>query len=168
MQPSIETSVFTLLRSCTTVKQEGFRILLFESPAGWRDAVREYGSRAVSDACARVLNDLYRKSFGVSFLFSDACMSFEFRYHLNAYLWTVGLGKRRHITTLAIPKKLLERACRSIEIDAKDVYKPSQRFMFRYFFGIRSEFRRSVCDPYAVKIGANYVRIPFFFRQTTR
>jgi hypothetical protein len=159
-EPTLSETIRDLLLPSTDVKAEGFRILLSDAPQRWQSAVQTFGSRAVSDACAAELNALYRKAFSKPFLFSDRCLSFELHYHLNAYLWTIGRGKRRHITTFVIPRKRLERACRSIEIDTTDVYYAPQRLMFRYFFGIRAEYLRTVQDPYAIRLWGRFLRIP--------
>ena len=68
----------------------------------------------------------------------------------------------RHVTTLLFDRNLIERKCRSIEIDANDVYRLTQRIAFRYFFGIDRVSRRTARDPDAIKLGGIYVRIPFY------
>ena len=150
-----------LLLPCTKVLPEGFRIDLSKDPAAWNDAVHRYGGQALCRGCARWFVAAYRETFGEEFLFSVPCMTFELKYHLDAYLWTQGLRTLRHVTTLAIPKRRLERACRSVEIDTGDVYRWGQRLMFRYFFGVLPRYRCTDRDPYAVSIKGRYVRIPF-------
>lgn len=150
-----------LLGPCTTVLPEGFRINLALSPAAWNEAVHRYGGVPLCRACASWLAASYRAANGEPFLFSEPCMAFEFRYHLNAYLWTQGLRTLRHVSTLILPKRRIERVCRSIEIDTGDVYRWTQRLMFRYFFGILPQYRRTARDPYALLWRGRYVRVPF-------
>ena len=153
-----------ILSECTTVMPYGFQIVLSKNTSAWQNAVKTYGSRSLCDAAAEWLSETYQNEYGKAFLFSEACLSFELHYHLNAYLYTQGLRHLRHITTLAIPKNLLERACRSVEIDTGDVWKWSQRLMFRYFFGIRQELKRTERDPYCKKLFGSVRRIPFLFK----
>ena len=151
-----------LLFSCTEVLPEGFRIELSETAERWAALSRAIGARRLCAFLAEALFEAYRKTFGKPFLFSARCMAFEIRYHLNAYLWARGLGRRRHVSTLLIGRARIERACHSIEIDRTDVYRWSQRIAFRYFFGICAEYRKGPDDPYAKQIGGRWVRIPFY------
>ncbi len=150
-----------LLDPCVSVLPEGFRIDLSQSPRAWNDALRRYGGRALCSAAAAQLCDAYRQTFHKPFLFSEPCISHELRYHLLAYLWTQKLCVYRPLSTLLLPRARLERACRSVEIDIGDVYRWSQRIIFRYFFGIRKELRKTDQDPYAARIGKRLIRIPF-------
>lgn len=149
-----------LLDPCVKVLPEGFRIDLSQNPGAWNDALRTYGGRMLCSAVAARLCADYRQAFQKPFLFSEHCISHELRYHLLAYLWTQKLCVYRPLSTLLLPRARLERACRSVEIDIGDVYRWSQRVIFRYFFGIRKELRRTDRDPYAVRFGKRLVRIP--------
>ena len=151
-----------LLLRCTEVLPEGFRVDLSADPDGWAEMTRALGSKRLCAFVAETLSDAYRTQFRTPFLFSVRCMTFELKYHLNAYLCVKGLRRTRHVTTLLFPKDLIERKCRSIEIDTNDVYRLTQRMAFRYYFGIDRVFRRTARDPYAKKIGNRYVRIPFY------
>ena len=151
-----------LLFSCTEILPEGFRIDLSKDPAGWAALCRETGSKPLCAFLSEALSEAYKARFSEAFLFSERCMTFEIKYHLNAYLCVKGLRYMRHVSTLLFPKPVLDRACRSIEIDTTDVYKLSQRLAFRYFFGIRREYRRTDRDPYAKPRGKRFVRIPFY------
>ena len=151
-----------LLLRCTEVLPEGFRIDLSVDPKGWAAASRALGSARLCAFAAEMLKGMYRERFSETFLFSEPCMTFELKYHLNAYLCVKGFRHMRHVTTLLFRPALIERKCRSIEIDTNDVYRLTQRIAFRYFFGIDKEYRRTDRDPYAVRRGDRYVRVPFF------
>ncbi len=150
-----------LLFSCTEILPEGFRIDLSKDPAGWAALCRETGSKPLCAFLSEALSEAYKARFSEAFLFSERCMTFEIKYHLNAYLCVKGLRHVRHVSTLLFPKTILDRVCRSIEIDTTDVYKLSQRLAFRYFFGIREAYRKTGRDPYAVGIGRRMLRVPF-------
>ena len=150
-----------LLRS-TEVLPEGFRVDLSKDPDGWADLTRALGSKRLCAFVAETLRTMYRKQFSETFLFSVPCMTFELKYHLNAYLCVKGYRRTRHVTTLLFSKAVIERKCYSIEIDRNDVYRLTQRMMFRYFFGVDRVFRRTARDPYAKKLGGVYLRIPFY------
>ncbi len=156
-----KTAKKLLLRS-TEVLPEGFRIDLSERADEWAELTRALGSRRLCAFVAETLSKAYRKRFSEAFLFSVRCMTFEFMYHLNAYLCVKGYRRTRHVTTLLFKKAMIERKCFSIEIDTGDVYRLTQRVMFRYFFGIDRMYRRTARDPYAKKLGGIYVRVPFY------
>ena len=151
-----------LLLRCTEVLPEGFRVDLSVEPDGWAALSRALGSKRLCAYVAETLRAMYRKRFSETFLFSVPCMTFELRYHLNAYLCVKGYRRTRHVTTLLFNKDMIERKCFSIEIDRNDVYRLTQRVMFRYFFGIDRMYRRTARDPYAKKLGGLYLRIPFY------
>ena len=151
----------TLLFRCTEILKEGFRVDLSADRDGWAALSRALGSKRLCGCVAGLLCDAYRTEFSEAFLFSERCVAFEFRYHLNAYLWTKGCRKTRHVSTLLLNRAALERKCRSVEIDTNDVYRRSQRIAFRYFCGIRKEYRKTARDPYAKQCGGRYLRIPF-------
>ena len=155
-------TVSALLDRCTEVKAEGFRVDLSREPQEWARLVRALGSKRLCAAVAQRLSELYAARFSEPFLFSVRCMTFEFRYHLNAYLCMLGLRRMRHVTTLLFAKTVLEQKCRSVEIDTGDVYRRSQRLAFRYFFGIAPRYRRTARDPYAKKVNGRYVRVPLY------
>lgn len=170
MKPSVnptKTAQRTLL-ACTEVLPEGFRIDLSAAPEQWNALSRTLGSKALCRVCAETLEKAYEQQFREPFLFSARCMAFEFRYHLNAYLSVKGFRKLRHVTTLILKPNEIERTCHSIEIDRNDVYRLTQRLLFRYFFGIRKGYRRTARDPYAVERRGRFVRIPFFRLKRTR
>ncbi|MBR0507915.1 MAG: hypothetical protein IJJ86_04830 [Clostridia bacterium] len=151
-----------LLRDCTEILPEGFRIDLSKDPGRWDAVSRAIGTKRLCAWVSSALSDAYEARYHKPFLFSERCMTFELKYHLNAYLCVKGLRRVRHVSTLLIPKRLLDRGCRSVELDVTDVYRLSQRFAFRYFFGVRRALKRTDRDPYAKKIGKTYFRIPFY------
>ena len=155
-------AVKKLLFRSAEVLPEGFRIDLSERTDAWAALTRALGSKRLCAFVAEMLKSAYRKRFSETFLFSARCMTFELRYHLNAYLCVRGYRKSRHVSTLLFPASLIERKCRSVEIDKTDVYRLTQRIAFHYFCGIDRAYRRTARDPYAKKIGTRYVRIPFY------
>ena len=157
-----ENTAGELLFRCAEVLKEGFRIDLSASPAAWAALSRELGSKRLCAWIAKTLSDAYERTFQTAFLFSERCMTFELKYHLNAYLAVKGFRHVRHVSTLFFPKSVIERTCHSIEIDTTDAYRLSQRIAFRYFFGVRKAYRRTEADPYAKKIGNRCVRIPLY------
>ena len=145
----------------TTIVPEGFSVDLTKAPNAWSDLSRSLGGRALCRAAADVLCAAYRDTYGREFLFSEACVAFELKYHLDAYLYTQGLRRLRHVTTLLFSKARLARSCRTVEIDVRDAYLWKQRLMFRYFFGVRKALRRTPRDPYALRFGDRLMRVPF-------
>ncbi len=165
MKPLNEQENETVQTLCTRfaeVLPEGFRIDLSAAPEEWSAAARAIRTKRLCVAVTGALSDAYAARYHEAFLFSVRCMTFELKYHLNAYLCIKGFRHVRHVTTLLFPKRTVERTCRSVEIDRADVYRTSQRLAFRYFFGIRKEYRRTARDPYAKRIGKRFVRIPFY------
>lgn len=150
-----------LLLRCAEVLPEGFRVDLEACTDEWAKLSRALGSKRLCAFVAETLKRMYREQFSETFLFSVRCMTFELLYHLNAYLCVKGYRKTRHVTTLLFRPALIERKCRSIEIDTNDVYRLTQRIAFRYFFGIDKEYRCTGRDPYAVRRGSRFVRMPF-------
>lgn len=151
-----------LLFRCTEVKREGFCVDLSEDPDGWAALSREIGAKRLCAFAAEALSEAYAERFREAYLFSERCMTFELKYHLNAYLCVKGFRRVRHVSTLLFSRAVLDRKCRSIEIDTGDVYRFSQRLAFRYFFGIREPYRKTCRDPYARQVGSRWIRIPFY------
>ncbi len=152
----------TLLSACLAMQENGFSVDLSERAEQWDALSRSVGTTRLCAFVAEALSARYEAAYQKPFLFSVPCMTFELRYHLNAYLCVKGFRHVRHVSTLLIGKDVIERKCRSIEIDAADVYRIGQRLAFRYFFGIRKPYRRTEHDPYAKQIGNRFVRIPFY------
>lgn len=150
-----------LLSSCAIVLPEGFAVDLSLNPGLWAFFVKQIGGESLCDAVAAWLCFAYRKQFGNAFLFSDPCVSREFRYHLYAYLWTQGLNRTRPLSSALFSREKLIRSCHSVEIDVNDAYRWAQRIAFRYFFGIRKEYIRTDHDPYSARVFGKLRRIPF-------
>lgn len=161
-----ETSAYDALQALllpnVRVLPEGFALDLTTDPAAWSALLKTLGGRRACRAMAETLCHAYASAFGAAFLFSEGCVAYELRYHLNAYLWTQGLRHLRPLSTLPFSRARLVRSCGSVEIDTNDVYRWSQRLIFRYFFGIRRAYRRTERDPYAVSLGARRIRMPLY------
>lgn len=165
MKPLTEperNTVTELALTCTEIKPDGFRIDLSKDPEAWAAQSRALGSKRLCAGVSKALSEAYEERYGTPFLFSERCLTFEIRYHLNAFLSIRGLRRVRHVSTLLFPKPVLERACRTIEIDTTDAYRFFQRLAFRYFFGIRADCRKTDRDPYMKRIGGRRVRVPFY------
>ncbi len=165
-EPTTQT-VTALLTPCTKVLPEGFAIDLSCDLAAWDELVRSLGGRRLCRAAAAWLTEAYQKTFGEPFLFTERCIAYELWWHLSAYRWTQGLSRVRPLAALPFPKKRLERACRSVEIDTNDIYRWSQRLIFRYFWGVRPVYRRTARDPYALPLGGRLRRVPLSRRPRT-
>ncbi len=159
-----KSELIALLSSCVTFLPEGFAVDLSLNPSLWSWFVKSAGGRSFCDAVAEWLCAEFRKQYGSSFLFSESCVSHELRYHLYAYLWTQGLKRLRPLSTMLFSRDRLVRSCHSVEIDVNDAYAWKQRIIFRYFFGIRKEYRRTPYDPYAAFVFGKTRRIPFLHK----
>ena len=140
---------------------EGFQVDLSLNLGLWSYYVSSSGGKALCDAAATWLCSAFYEQFGEPFLFSNSCISREFRYHLYAYLWTQGLKRLRPLSTALFSRERLIRSCRSVEIDRNDAYRWTQRVIFRYFSGVRKEYKRTERDPYSIRVFGKLVRIPF-------
>ena len=107
-EPEPETVRAMLLR-CAKTLPEGFCVDLSADPQGWAAASRAIGSKRLCRGVADLLCGAYEAQYGEPFLFSERCMTFELKYHLNAYLSVKGLRRLRHVTTLLFPKRTVER-----------------------------------------------------------
>lgn len=126
----------------------GFSLDLGEDPSRWDALLRRLGEESY-DLLARELCREYRRLRGREFLFSESCVAWELKYHITAYLWARGYSWRRHITTWLLPRRLLIRHCRSVDISAADARNPAQRLMFGYQKGVRKQYRGTRYDPFA-------------------
>ncbi len=158
-KPTTEATA-ALLAPCTRVLPEGFAIDLSLDLAAWDGLVRSHGARPLCRACAEWLCDAYRKAFDEPFLFSERCVAYELRWHLSAYRYAKGLSRGRPLASLPFSRARLDRSCHSVEIDANDVYRWTQRLIFFYFFGVRAAYRRTDRDPYALRLWGRLRRVP--------
>ncbi len=137
-----------LTELCTEIREDGFSIRLDERAAEWDKAIRSLGRRRAYDRMAALLCALYREKFKRDFLFTEKCMSFEIRYHADAYFAVTLGGYPRHISTLLFSRAALISHCREIDISVDDVESLRQRLMFRYRSGVRRCYRRTEQDPF--------------------
>ena len=122
-----------------TVQSDCFSLDLTAAPERWYGVIRRLGRKQAYACLARILCGEFQRVNGREFLFSDRCVAFELGYHMDAFLWSRGFrGCRRHITTLLFSRASLDRHCRTVEIDEKDLYNFRQRLMFRYRRGLRT------------------------------
>lgn len=163
-EPTTE-AIEALLAPCTRVLPEGFAVDLFLGLAAWDELVRAHGGQRLCRACAVWLCDAYQKAFGEPFLFSERCVAYELWWHLSAYRYAKGLSRVRPFAALPFSRARLDRSCHSVEIDTNDVYRWTQRLIFRYFFGVRAVYRGTDRDPYALPLGKGLCRVPLYRRK---
>lgn len=89
----------------------------------WREelyeAVQALGMDRVANTMAEAAAGLYKEQTGKEYLLPQKPLAYEIRYHVEGYFYAVGKKeyfRKRHITTWAFPKKMLERRCRVIDI----------------------------------------------------
>jgi len=139
----------TLIKKNASVMPEGFQIRFDKETEEWVASRDCLGRKVFYDLIAAELCKRYRNLYRKEYLFSEKCVSFETRYHGEAYFWAIGKGNcRRHVTTLLFSKASLISHCESVEIDTGDVNNTKQRIMFRYRSGVRSCYRGTKADPF--------------------
>lgn len=89
----------------------------------WREklyeAVEILGINRVTELMAGVALCLYKEKVGEAYLLPQKTVAYEIQYHVEAYFYATGKKEyfwKRHITTWAFPKKVLERRCEVIDI----------------------------------------------------
>jgi hypothetical protein len=135
-----ETLLDELTDRSLTLKPEAIALDLSAEPAAWDAAIRVLGRDRAYERIADRICAAYLAEYGVEFPFTEACVAHEIAYHANAYLWTQGFrGYPRHVTARLFTRAALERHCRSVEIDRKDINDLRQRIIFRYRSGLRKK-----------------------------
>ena len=131
---------------------QGFSIDLGHDTEEWDRAIRALGVR---DAC-KLMADLvcagYEKHYAKPFLFTEDCVAYEIKYHLDAFMLTQGYrGYHRNLAAAILPRPLITSRCREIDISANDARDLKQRFIFHYKKGIRGCYRNTSADPFSRK-----------------
>lgn len=127
-----------LAKKNASIGSDSLALDLSKAPERWDQAIRALGRKPAYEALARYLCREFRLKNGREFLFTEECVAYELGYHINAYLNVLGYrGYPRHVTTYAFSKAALDRHCRSVEIDEKDLNNFKQRVVFRYKRGLR-------------------------------
>lgn len=83
------------------------------------EAAQVLGMEQTAVLMARAACQVYESAVGEGYLLPEKTLAFEIRYHAEGYLYAVGKKEyflKRHITTWAFPKKMLERRCEVIDI----------------------------------------------------
>lgn len=141
-----------LMQAHTRYVPAGFSIDLGHDTENWDRAIRAIG---VSNACREMAVyacDGYEQYAGHPFLFSDECVAYEIKYHLDAFMVVRGFsGYRRNMAALVLPRALINSRCREIDISANDARDLKQRFIFHYKKGIRSCYKNTDADPFRRK-----------------
>ena len=126
-----------VLQSCE-IRADGVSLDLSRDPAAWDREIRAVGRGAAYAHMAEWLCREFRRRNGRELIFTEKCVAYELGWHINAYLWTQGFkGYHRHILTYLFSRDVLDRHCRSVEIDEKDLHNPRQRLVFHYKRGLR-------------------------------
>ena len=127
-----------LVKKYGTVKPDGIALDLSKDPARWDRVIRDLGRKQAYAHIGKSLCREYRRQNGRDFLFTEECVAYEIGWHINAYLWTQGFkGYPRHVLTYAFSKEALDRHCRTVEVDEKDLHDLRQRLVFHYKKGLR-------------------------------
>ena len=150
-----EKELSALLMESTTFFDTGFSVDLKAAPERWHRCASALGLRRCCDLMSEWLCREYAARYGREFLFSAACVSFEIRYHLAAYMWAMGYpGYRRNLTAYLFSREKLIGHCQEIDISVTDTASRRQRVMFGYRKGVRPVYRNTSADPFRRTGGA--------------
>lgn len=139
----------SLIKRNSTVMKDGFCVRFDRDTDAWDHCRCLLGRKLFYNTIAEELCRRYQNLYRKQFLFSEKCVSFELRYHVEAYLWAIGRSHcLRHVSTLLFTREALISHCRSVEIDINDTENLKQRVMFRYRSGIRACYRKTDMDPF--------------------
>lgn len=127
-----------LAKKYADIGTDSIALDLSKAPERWDQTIRALGRKPAYEALAGFLCREFRLKNGREFLFSDECVAYELGFHIDAYLSVLGFqGYPRHITTYAFSKAALDRHCRRVEIEEKDLHDFRQRLIFHYKRGLR-------------------------------
>ena len=144
-----EKELTALLRRYGEILPEGFSIDLASAPGRWDRCLKRMGTDKACERMARELCRRYEESFGEPFLFTEACVAREIRYHADAYLAVQSYPRyRRPVTTLLFSREAIRRHCGEVNISLADLRDWKQRLVFRYRSGIRECYRKTERDPF--------------------
>ncbi len=138
-----------LLDAHTRYVPAGFSIDLGHDTEDWHRAIRTIGVKTACRYMAEHVCREYERRFGKAFLFSDACVAYEIKYHLDAYMVICGYGGyHRNMAAAILPGPLGTSRCKEIDISAGDARDLKQRIVFHYKKGIRDCYRGTKDDPF--------------------
>jgi len=138
-----------LLDSCTDMSPTGFSVRVALRTDEWDACLRTLGIRRACALMAVRLCERYHAVYGREFLFSERCVAYELKYHLDAYLWARGYrGYYRNITTWLFSRKKLILHCKETDISTRDIDNKKQRIMFGYKKGVREACKNTPRDPF--------------------
>lgn len=83
------------------------------------EAVEALGMSRATALMAEGALGVYKEKVGEAYLLLQKTVAYEIQYHVEAYFYAIGKKEyfwKRHITTWAFPKKMLERRCEVIDI----------------------------------------------------
>ncbi len=145
----MEESLQALLKRNTSFVEDGFSVKLSSEQSAWDRCFRALGRNRAYQLMAAALCGEYERRFGAPFLFSERCVAWELKYHIDAYMAVQGYrGYRRHVSTLLFSPEQLRRHCEQVDISTEDVASVKQRLMFGYRQGIRPCWKGTEQDPF--------------------
>ena len=151
MKQAVET-IHRLMYSHTKYVPAGFSIDLGHDTEDWHQAFMTVGVREACRHMAEHACSGYERYSGKPFLFSEACVAYEIKYHLDAFMVIQGYGGyHRNMAAMLLPKTLSRSRGREIDISANDARDFKQRYIFHYKKGIRACYRNTPTDPFAPK-----------------
>ncbi len=146
-----ERTLCALTDRSAAIGEKGFALDLRAEPEAWRRAISALGRGRAYLLIAERLCSRYELRYRKPFLFSESCVAFEIAYHAEAYFWALGLGGRRHASTLLFSREKLIAHCEVVDISTDDTASRKQRLMFSYAAGVRPRYRGTAEDPFAAK-----------------
>ena len=146
---SPEEELENLLDEYTDISPTGFAIDINTDHKRWDRCIKALGVQAAYDYMSEYLCQKYWDKYGLEFLFTEECVSYEIEYHVDAYMCMMGYsGYKRNFTTWFFTKSELVDRCGTVNISTKDIDSFLQSTMFGYKKGIRRRTDFSVPDPH--------------------
>lgn len=112
-----------LVTQCTVENTKVRSFYLGIGLESWQEelynAVNLLGMGRATELMAEAALGVYKDTVGEAYLLPQKTVAYEIQYHVEAYFYAVGKKEyfwKRHLTTWAFPKKVLERRCEVIDI----------------------------------------------------
>ncbi len=139
----------TLLEKNTAFSESGFSLDLSHAHPEFDRCLRAFGHARGYALMAEYLCEAYRRRYGAPFLFTEKCVAWELKYHIDAFMAVQGYpGYHRHVSTRLYNRAALIAHCKEVDIDVHDVASIKQRLMFGYRRGLRPCWRGTEKDPF--------------------
>ncbi len=145
----IDASLRALLERHTRFVPDGFSVDIAAAHGDWDRCLRALGHDAAYAQMADYLCAEYERRCGTPFLFTERCVAWELKYHIEAFMAVQGYaGYRRHVSTLLYGADALKLHCKEVDISEADTASVKQRLMFGYRRGLRPCWRGTEKDPF--------------------